>query len=229
LGNAVRRGLVPGARKLRAEGKTYSEIMRELKVKLPKSTMSKWCQGVVLPKWYTDKIDEINRKSFSKAQQMAWASNKIKRERFLQTLLANNSHLVKKLRDKDTLKMFLATLYLGEGAKWKSHHGLMLGSSDPGIILLYMRLLYLCYGIRTEALRCRICYRADQNIKHLEAYWSRITSIPLRNFYKTKPDMRTLGKPTKKKGYKGVCVITCGGTHIQLELEAIPKLILRGL
>ncbi len=221
--------LISSVQKLRARGKTYSEIMRELKVKLPKSTMSKWCQKVVLPKWYKDKINELNHKSFSKAQQMAWASNKIKRERFLRALLANNSHLVKKLRNKDTLKMLLAILYLGEGAKWRSHHGLMLGSSDPDIVKLYIRLLNLCYGIKTQVLKCRICYRADQNIKHLETYWSRITSIPLVNFYKTKPDMRTVGKPTKKKDYKGVCVLTCGGTHIQLELEAIPKLILRGL
>lgn len=221
--------LISRVQRLRADGKTYFEIMRELKIKLPKSTMSKWCQGVVLPKWYKDKIKELNHKSFSKAQQMAWVSNKIKRERFLHELLINNNHLKKKLHDRDIPKMLLAFLYLGEGAKWKSHSGLMLGSSDPNIVLLYIRLLNLCYGIKTETLRCRISYRVDQDIECLEAYWSRITAIPIKNFYKTKPDVRTSGKPTKNKDYKGVCVIMCGGTHIQLELEAIPKLILKGL
>lgn len=221
--------LISGAQKLRAEGKTYSEIMRELKVGLPKSTMSKWCQGVVLPKWYKDKIDELNRKSFSKARQIAWASNKIKRERFLRALLTNNSHLVKKLRDKDILKMLLAILYLGEGTKWKSHSGLILGSSSPLIVKLYLKLLEVCYGIKSKTLKCRVSYRADQNLNQLQKYWSRAVQIPLKNFYKTLPDPRTIGKPTKKKDYKGVCVISGGSSAIQLELEKIPDLILKGL
>ena len=78
-------------------------------------------------------------------------------------------------------------------------------------------------------MKCRISYRADQNIKSLQNYWSRLTGISLKNFYKTIPDPRTIGKPTKKKDYKGVCVVTCAGSHIQLELEAIPAIVLRGL
>jgi len=221
--------LINSAQELRAEGNTYSEIMRELKVKLPKSTISKWCRRVSLPEWYKDKIDELNSRNLSKALRMAQASNRMKRERFLRDLILNNNHLVGKLQDRDVLKMILSVLYLGEGAKWKSHRGLMLGSSDPGIIKLYIKLLSLCYGVKSGRLKCRISYRADQDIHGLESYWSRVSKIPLRNFYKTKPDPRTVGKPTKRKEYKGVCVITCGGTHIQLELEAIPKLLLKGL
>lgn len=215
--------------KLRSKGKTYSEILMVLNIPVPKSTISSWCSDVALPSWYQEKVALINIKNFSKAQRMAWASNKIKRERLLNDLLKNNEHLSKKLHDKDILKMVLAILYLGEGSKWKFHRGLMLGSSDPDIIRLYIRLLELCYNISSEKLKCRVSYRADQDIDYLQKYWSRITSIPLRHFYKTKPDPRTVGKPTKRKEYKGVCVVTCSGTHIQLELEAIPKLILKGL
>lgn len=221
--------IIEQAKRLRSKGRTYSEIMEELKIKTPKSTMSGWCQGVSLPKWYKDKIEELNCKSFSKAQQMAWASNRIKREIFLQNLLSNNNHLTKKLHDKNVLKMILSTLYLGEGSKWKSHSGLVLGSSDPDIIRIYIRLLFLCYGIKSEQLRCRVSYRADQDIQKLQRYWSRVSAVPLKSFYKTIPDPRTVGKPTKRKDYMGVCVVSCGGSHIQLELEAIPKLILAGL
>lgn len=217
------------ARTLRSEGKTYSEIMSILGIRLPKSTISDWCSNVPLPSWYTEKILKINNKNFNKAQKMAWASNKIKRERLLKNLLDNIEHLKHRIKDRDILKMLLAMLYLGEGSKWKYHSGLMLGSSDPEIINLYIKLLNICYDISTEKLHCRVSYRADQNIKRLEKYWSKITSIPLKNFYKTIPDPRTVGKPTKNKDYKGVCVITCAGTHIQLELEAIPKLVLKGL
>lgn len=217
------------AQMLRTRGKTYSEIMQILKIRLPKSTISSWCGDVTLPEWYCEKIKKLNNSNFSKAQKMAWASNKVKRERLLSRLFERNEHLADKIKDKDLLKMILATLYLGEGAKWRSHRGLQLGSSDPNIILLYMKLLERCYGIIPTQLKCWIGYRADQNIKTLKKYWSKITRISLENFYKSKPDSRTVGKPTKRKDYHGVCVISCAGTHIQLELEAIPEIILRGL
>ncbi|MBI2355962.1 MAG: hypothetical protein HYV13_02010 [Candidatus Doudnabacteria bacterium] len=215
--------------KLRAKGKTYSEIEQALKLSLPKATLSGWCKDVVLPKWYRQKIYKLNQENYKKARELAWAANKIKRERFIQELLNNIKPLQQKTKDLDVLKMILATLYLGEGTKWKGHSGMVLGSSDPNIILLYIKLLELCYGVDHRNLKCRVSYRADQNIKSLEKYWSVLTGIPLRNFYKTKFDPRTIGKPTKNKEYKGVCVIMGVGSHIQLELEAIPKLILAGL
>ena len=42
----------------------------------------------------------------------------------------------------------------------------MLGSSDPTIMLLYIKLLRLCYGIIAVQMKCRISYRADQDIKN---------------------------------------------------------------
>lgn len=215
-------------RKLRSKGKTYTEIRQFLDVSIPKSTLSNWCYGVILPDWYTAKIRDLNHKSFTKAQVMAWASMRRKRELFLDKVRREATKVLKKF-NLENLKIALAMLYLGEGAKWKSHSGLMLGSSDPQIILLYISLIEKCYKIKLSQLKCRISYRADQNIRELEKYWSDITGIPKENFYKTKPDPRTKGKKTKKKDYQGVCVIYCAGSHIQLELEEIAKLLLEEL
>ncbi|MDO8663864.1 MAG: hypothetical protein Q7K28_03495 [Candidatus Wildermuthbacteria bacterium] len=215
-------------RKLRSKGKTYTEIRKHLNLSTPKSTLSNWCQGVILPSWYADKIRELNRKNFTKAQTMAWASIIHKRELFLDKVRQEAVKVINKLSLED-LKMVLAMLYLGEGAKWKSHSGLMLGSSDPQVILLYISLLEKCYKIKPGQLKCRISYRADQNIRELEKYWSGIAGISKENFYKTKPDPRTIGKKTKKTDYKGVCVISCAGSYVQLELEEIAKLLLEKL
>lgn len=215
-------------RKLRSEGKTYSEIQQVLNISKPKSTLSSWCQDAILPNWYTAKIRNLNRKNFMKAQAMAWASIRKKRELFLDKVRREATEVLKKFNLKN-LKTVLAILYLGEGAKWKGHSGLMLGSSDPQLILLYILLLEKCYKIKINQLKCRISYRADQNIYKLEKYWSGITGIPKENFYKTKPDPRTVGKKTKNNDYKGVCVITCAGSYIQLELEEITKLLLKKL
>ena len=213
---------------LRKKGKTYSEIKDRLGANIPKSTLSYWCEDVRLPAWYDDKIKKLNNKNLSKAQKIAWASNKNKRETFLKHVEDEALKVVSFL-DKANLKIILAALYLGEGAKWRGHSGLMLGSSDPDVILLYMELLNRCYDIRPIELKCRISYRADQNIKKLESFWSKITGVPLNNFYKTKPDPRTIGKKTQNKEYKGVCVLTCKGTDIQLELEQIVKILIKNL
>lgn len=224
----MRRGkqLKEQVRNLRTKGKTYSEIETSLKIKMPKSTLSNWCKNIILPRWYQGKIDALNLMNSEKARKLALLTNKIKREILIKQLRNSNKYLSQKIKDKDVLKIILAILYLAEGAKWKSHRGLMLGNTDPTIIKLYIRLLQKCYNIKPKNLKCRISYRANQNIISLQKYWSRLTSIPMENFYKTKPDPRTIGKPTKKKNYKGVCVLTCKGTNIQLELEMIPTLIM---
>ena len=213
---------------LRKKGKTYSEIKRFLDIDIPKSTLSYWCQDVKLPAWYDNKIEELNNKNLSKAQKIAWASNKKKRETFLKSIEDEALKVTSPL-DKENLKIILAALYLGEGAKWKGHSGLMLGSSDLDVVMLYMELLSACYGIKPIELKCRISYRADQNIKKLESFWSKMVGIPLKNFYKTKPDPRTVGRKTQNKEYKGVCVLTCKGTNIQLELEQIVKILIKKL
>ena len=214
---------------LRTRGYTYSEIQKKLGFTVPKSTMSYWSKDVSVPKFYKGKVRKLNSKNLEKARNVAWIVNKVKRERYMKDIRARAKVLCSKIDDLDIRKLILAVLHLGEGAKWKSHHGLMLGSSDPDIILLYIKLLESCYNISRSEFRCRVSYRVDQDIDVLQEYWSKITRIPLANFYKTKPDPRTAGKKTKNKNYMGVCVIMRKGTEIQLELEAIPKIVLRGL
>ena len=67
--------------------------------------------------------------------------------------------------------------------------------------------------------------RADQNTKKLEKFWSNITRIPLSQFYKPRKDARTIGKPTKRKDYKGVCKIDYFSADIYTELMMIPRTI----
>ena len=88
-------------------------------------------------------------------------------------------------------------------------------------------MLKICYDIDVNILKCQVCHRADQNLAILQEYWSGIIGIPLKNFYKSIPDPRTVGKPTKRPGYKGVCVIYGGGRAIQLELMMLSGLILK--
>lgn len=212
---------------LRRKGRTYLEIQKSLRTSIPKSTLSYWCRDVKLPKEYQERINKIISNKAQKGRAIALIVNKVKRERYLKSLFDRNKYLDKFLTNQDIAKIALAMLYLGEGAKWRSHRGLQLGSSDPEIIKIYVRLLERCYDIKKEKLRARISYRADQNIEELTNFWSGIIGISKNHFYKTKPDPRTKGRKTKKENYKGVCVINYAGTEIQLELDIIARKFLK--
>lgn len=212
---------------LRTQGCTYKEINNALGMKLPKSTLSYVCSDIKKTPYYFNKINILKKENLKKAQKSAVLSNKKNRDILLEQINNKNYALLRsvKVLNQDTLKIILSILYLGEGSKWKSHKGLMLGSSDPYIINLYIKLLKSCYNIGADTLKCRVSYRADQNINELEKSWSKLIGIPRKSFYKTKPDLRTVGSKTKKKDYIGVCVVSCGGTKIQLELENLARQI----
>jgi|SRR3989338_4381363 len=210
---------------LRRKGYTYLEIQNELGAPIPKSTLSYWFRDVKMAESYYERLKLINKTHWIEVLAKIHRTRKEERARFLKGVENGHRHLKNLFSNKDVAKIALAILYLGEGSKWKSHHGLMLGSSDPNIIRLYIKLLKRVYNISLSSLRARISYRADQNIINLTRFWSKATGLPKNSFYKTIPDPRTVGKPTKNKDYKGVCVISCGGTKIQLELEVIARMI----
>ena len=211
---------------LRKKGRTYGEINKIVHSNIPKSTLSYWCKGIVMNKTQQKRRVILQLKNIKRAQEKARAVHKKNRDRYLKSIESRNTHLEKFLKKKEIAKLLLAMLYLGEGAKWKSHRGLQLGSSNPEIVKLYLKLLEQCFGVRRKTLKAMIYHRADQNLNSLIRFWSKCIGIPALNFYKSKPDVRTKGQKTWKE-YRGVCAVFGPGTDIQLELETIAKLFFR--
>ena len=211
---------------MRGSGKTYAEIQKVIGVNIPKGTLSYWCRLVNLNEKQQKRISDLKFKNLKIARAKALTVNKKIREGYLRSVELRNVHLSKFLDNKDIKKMLLAMLYLGEGAKWKSHRGLQLGSSSPDILRLYVKLLRDCFNVSEKRLTAMIYYRADQNLGNLINFWSKVTGIPIGSFYKSKPDKRTKGKKTWDD-YHGVCAVMGPGTDIQLELEAIAKMFFR--
>jgi len=213
--------------KLRKQGKTYSEIQKSLRIVIPKSTLSNWCSKVKLPKEYQDKIREINLNSAQKGREVALIINRIKREKYLKSVADRNKHLAKALKNKDIAKIALAMLYLGEGSKTQ-RGSMKFANSESFIISLFLSSLRYCYNIDENKFRCTLMCRADQNTKKLEKFWSQITKIPLSQFYKARIDPRTIGKPSKKLDYKGVCCIDYFSGDLYAELMSLPKNLYKG-
>ncbi|MBI2635037.1 MAG: hypothetical protein HYW79_00620 [Parcubacteria group bacterium] len=208
---------------LRKNGKTYGEIQNKLNHPISKSTLSVWFKNIVLSEDQKQVlknrvIDNVNR-----SRKLALATNRKKREQYLKLVSDRVWHLKKLIEDKNIAKIVVAMLYMGEGKK--SNCSVVFGNSDPKVISLFLRLLRRCYNIDENKFRCTLQCRADQDIKTLEKFWSKTTGIPLKKFYKAQIDPRTLGRPSKKLDYKGVCRIDYFSADIFNELMKIAEII----
>ena len=214
-------------KQLRKTGKTYLEIKKIVRRRIPKSTLSYWCKNVKLSQKYQKRIQKLVLNYAKIGRATALIVNKKRREKYLGSVANRNKHLATVLENKNIAKIALAMLYLGEGSKTK-RGSLMFGNSDPFIISLFLYLLRYCYNIDESKFRCTLQCRSDQNIENLEKFWSKLTKIPKSRFYKAKIDPRTVGKPSKKSGYKGVCRIDYFSADLFIELITIPNIIYKG-
>ncbi len=213
---------------LRKLGKSYGEIIQIVNQNIPKSTLSTWFDSVYFTIEQKKKINTSIKKNSSKGMKIARIVNKAKREKYLQSILLRNQHLSSILNDINVAKVVLSILYLAEGAKGLKRGSLYFGNSDPFVIKMFLSLMRKCYKIDESKFRCTVLCRADQNTIGLENFWLKITKIPKSQFYKTRIDPRTIGKPTKKLDYKGVCRIDYFSADLFLDLMAIPKIIYKG-
>ena len=227
MARIIRGSIMEEAIKLRKQGRTYGQIRN--KFQISKSTLSYWFKSIKLSENALIQLRKTQDINLKKARLASISALRVRQENFLKNLRKRLEPMISQALYPVPLKIALAFLYLGEGAKWKSHRGLQLGSSNPTILLLYVRLLKRCYYIDKTSLHCYICYRADQSPQVLTMYWSRTLGIPRKNFYDSKYDRRTLGKPTKNRDYRGVCIISCKGTEVQQELDLIIRMLHEGL
>lgn len=214
------------ARDLRYKGWSMGEI--SLKMKIPKNTISAWVNDIRLTDKQKERIKKKITESAAIGRPLAVAANRRKIEQWKEGIRNSVRHFQNMpIEDPKLGKLICGILYLCEGAKYPSTRGLIFGNSDPEIIKCFLDLLRRFFNIIEGRLRCRIMCRCDQNIKELKKHWSRLTKIPLKQFFKTTPDKRTRGKPTLKENYKGVCSVQYPSTALQFELQSIGELIMK--
>tara|TARA_B100000745_G_scaffold300319_1_gene253803 strand:- start:2727 stop:3416 length:690 start_codon:yes stop_codon:yes gene_type:complete len=207
--------LKPEAIRLRKLGKSLPYVHQKLGI--PKSTLSYWFKDIELTPEQKEKLHENWKNALGKARKEAvkW-HNAQKTERLSQAKQAASETLDRlDTENSDVLELALAILYLGEGSKKKVETGL--GSSDPKILLFYLKALTKLYDVEISTLRCQLHLRADQDEETMKKYWSDTLNIPITCFKYVHHDQRTAGKATYSD-YKGVCSITGGSVAIQRKL-----------
>ncbi|MBI4253033.1 hypothetical protein HY623_02520 [Candidatus Uhrbacteria bacterium] len=216
------------AQELRKKGKTYSEIRSAIGVPVPKPTLSYWLGDIVLEQNHKKRIELLSACNLAKGRSI--------RIRQRRELKEKNFHFLKKefenpIRDLTVhqKKLLLALLYLGEGGKAARRAAVLFGNSDPKVIRIFLWLMRTSYAIDESKFRGTVQCRADQNIKKLERFWSKESNIPLENFLKAQIDKRSIGRPTRKKDYRGVLRIDYYSANIFHELMNLSEIISEGL
>lgn len=207
---------------LRMNGKTYTEICENLQFSVAKSTISYWCKDVKLNSQSKQQIRQRMGVHLAKQRSLALKVNLAKRTTYLKEVENRVSNFSSHLENRSVGKIVLSILYWCEG-KGSQSSSLTFGNSNPEIIRLFLSTLRKNYDIDEKKFRCTLQGRADQKITKLEKYWSKITRIPLSQFYKARIDPRSVGKSSRKKNYKGVCRIDYFSADIFHELKAIQK------
>lgn len=210
------------ATKLRLKGKTYSEIQNLLSVRIPKSTLSYWCKNIELSKRSQMRISKLSALNLIRGRQKALkVKAEAKKQRQIDFHFENENLWSTYDKNKDARKIALAMLYIAEGNKRPG--SLVFGNSDADIIKIFLALLRSTYSLDETKFRVTVQCRADQDPDGLKGYWSKVTKISKELFYKAQIDQRTLGKPTRKIHYKGVCRIDYFSAIIDQELKYIAR------
>ena len=179
---------------MRHKGESYNEIVKKLGVS--KGTLSYWFKG-------SKESQRIKSKNISQAK-LVWARNiSLFNKRRSGEARANwmklqvdASKLVHWLSRNDLL-LVGTSLYWAEGYK-KGNWSVVFSNSDPQMHQLMIRFFREICGVPVNKLRGQV--QIYQNIKPREAvrYWSRVTSIPAKQFIKCNKSISISSK--KRRG-----------------------------
>jgi len=203
------------ARELRATGRTLFEIARELGVS--KSSVSLWVRDVD----FTPRPRQRAVIRRAHPQHLAKLAE-------IEAMDARGRRRIGRLSDDAFLAAGVA-LYAGEGAK---RDGLVcFANTDPSMMAYHCAWLRRYFEIDETRLRCRIYLHEGLDLDAAQAFWSKVTDVPLSQFgkpYRAEADASI--RTTKHVHGCAYLSYSCARTHREimglvralLSSEAIP-------
>lgn len=167
------------SRALRKKGYSINQIIEE--TGFSKASISVWVRDIVLSKSQRDKISTRGRsmESIERRRASRFANEFIKRRIIIDKAKEDFTNI-----SLSELKLIGIILYLGEGAK--TNRGMAhVANSDPAVIKIMMRFFREICMVDEKRFRGHIHTFAHADVDKTEDYWSKITKIPRKQFYKT--------------------------------------------
>lgn len=199
-------------RRLRRDGKTYSELTRLFKV--PKSTLHYWLKDIGRP---VEIVERSRENWLNVVQKLGALANKNKR---VERLIVLEKEVGKSVLEVDTTilskKTILAMLYWAEGAKGRNDV-VNFANTDPQMILLFTSILRECFQLDESKFRVRLhlhYYHKESVVKH---FWSGLLGIPEAQFTKTYRKKRGSNKTYRRNKF-GICFLKYNSLSLKEEL-----------
>jgi hypothetical protein len=191
---------------LRKSGKSYNDILKQVSVS--KSTLSLWLREIELTSQQRDRLLTGIKKS-------QYASAQAKKQRRLNLIeqIVRESKKEAYLFIENSLFLSGLMLYWAEGDKSEKREGVKFSNSDPEMIKLIMRWFRENCKVPEEKFRIGLHIHTLHCRRDIEEYWSKITGIPLSQFYKTQVKKTSLGQ-RKNKLYNGTCSVAIGNKNL---------------
>lgn len=195
---------------LRLQGKSYSQIKKELKVS--KSSLSLWLRQYPLSKKNFKRLTSRNEKRIESFRK----TMRLKRETRLNAVYLREKQKLLPLKSRELYLVGLF-LYWGEGLK-ASTSSVSISNSDPKVMKFFIYWLTKSLKIPMQRLRVKMHFYKDMNIKTETAFWSNELKIPVSQFNKPYIKNTTLKSVIYKGFGHGTCDITIGGVPLKEEI-----------
>lgn len=157
--------------------------MREISSTLgiSKSTASLWLRSI--------ELTNSQRKQLSQNPHSLETIEKRRTSRMFNDNLRRQVYIDQAAKDitsisKKELKIIGTMLYWAEGRK-RGQRIVTFSNSDSTMVKTIMRFFREICNVKDEKFRCQIHIYTNGNTKLVEKYWSGISGIPLKQFYKT--------------------------------------------
>lgn len=165
---------------LRRQGKTYSEILKDVSV--AKSTLSLWFHEVELAKHQVQRITERR----IDGQKKGAATRRSQRIELQNKIWSKAEQEIGSLSDRELWLLGIA-LYWAEGAKekeWAPGKRMIFSNSDPRMLRVFLRWTKGFGGVSLSVIRLNVCIHESKRdkIEQVIDFWSKELGLPVTAF-----------------------------------------------
>jgi transposase-like protein len=205
------------AHELRKQGKSYSQIKKELGIS--KSTLSQWLRKYPLSK---EQIDVLQGKSVVRIEKYRQTMQRKRNDRF--NISYENEKV--KLMPLSKRDLYIAGLFLywGEGTKG-DNSTVSLNNTDPNVVKFFLLWLTDCLNVPKNSIRVTVHLYEDMEINDSLNYWSNTLGIQRSQFIK--PYIKkSLRLSIDQKGFgHGTCGLYIYDIAVKTKIRASLKII----
>lgn len=173
---------------------------------IPSSTIRNWCPGTTGNRWDSLIINNERRRKEIKDSETE--------------VIPKTSSLT-----RNQAKFIAGILYGCEGSKYPAHRGVAFANSDPGLVLLFLKLLRKAFDLNESKFCVHLQIHSTHDYQFLKRTWSNLLGIPESQFIK--PTIKTPRGGKHRSYYIGTCTVRYRDYRIQLKLIGIFEIFIK--